>query len=70
MAASPTIRTLDTVGTCVLQEWSLHGCAEYRMNGGKFGSHTLSIEHTDGDRLETHWRGYLAANGLKFEPKS
>ena len=40
------------------------------MTGGKFGGHALSIEDTSGERLEAHWIGYLAANGLKFEPNA
>jgi len=54
----------------MLREWRMDGISEYRMTGGKFGSHTLSIEHTDGERLQAHWIGYLAANGLKFEPNA
>ena len=63
-----SIRPLHQVGPCTLTEWRLFDMVtEYRMTGGKFGGHVLSIKHTSGERLEAHWRGYLAANGLKFQ---
>ena len=66
-----SIRTLHQVGPCTLSEWRLSDTVtEYRMTGGKFGGHALSIEDTSGERLEAHWIGYLAANGLKFEPNA
>ena len=36
----------------------------YVMSGGRTGRHTLSVEHTDKERLKAHWEGYLAANPL------
>jgi|TARA_R110002060_G_scaffold41442_11_gene52997 hypothetical protein len=36
----------------------------YIMAGGHTGRHMLSVQHTDNERLEGHWKGYLAANPL------
>lgn len=34
----------------------------YIMTGGHTGRHMLSVQHTDNERLEGHWKGYLASN--------
>lgn len=37
----------------------------YIMDGGRSGRHTLSVEHTSPERLESHWQNYLLVNPLR-----
>ena len=45
---------------CTLSRYA----GSYIMAGGRTGRHELSVEHTDKERLEAHWEGYVAANPL------
>ena len=37
----------------------------YILDGGRSGRHTLSVEHTSPERLESHWQNYLLVNPLR-----
>ena len=37
----------------------------YILDGGRSGRHTLSVEHTSPERLESHWQNYLRVNPLR-----
>ena len=38
------------------------------MTGGKFGDHAISTKASSGERLLTHWRGYVETNGQTLGP--
>lgn len=38
------------------------------MTGGKRGSHSIAVGPSSGQRLLTHWQGYVGNQGLSIEP--
>ena len=38
------------------------------MTGGKHGGHSLAVGPSSGQRLLTHWQGYVKNQGLSLEP--
>jgi len=38
------------------------------MDGGKWGSHSLSVPVSSGQRLIIHWKGYVENQGLSLGP--
>jgi hypothetical protein len=38
------------------------------MDGGKWGSHSISAKVSDGARLLVHWKGYVENQGLTLGP--
>jgi hypothetical protein len=38
------------------------------MDGGKWGSHALSVPVSSGQRLIVHWKGYVENQGLSLGP--
>jgi hypothetical protein len=38
------------------------------MDGGRWGAHTLSAKVSSGERLLTHWKGYVENQGLSLGP--
>lgn len=38
------------------------------MDGGKWGTHTLSVGASSGKRLLVHWKGYVESNGQTLGP--
>ena len=38
------------------------------MSGGKWGQHSLAVRPSSGERLLTHWQGYIKNQGLPIAP--
>ncbi len=47
-------------GTCTLERDD----ERFIMTSPATGVHTLAIDHTDDERLQTHWSGFIGRNGL------
>lgn len=41
---------------------------EIIMDGGKWGSHSISAKVSNGERLIVHWKGYVENQGLTLGP--
>ena len=39
----------------------------YVFEGGNFNEHRLAQDQTNNERLLAHWKGYLEANGFRFD---